>query len=139
MDLASVAASVVLGIVGIAVPYGLVLGQQAVNAHVHDARLRQWATGALSAAGKAYVTVLAMRQADPTAPIGDLVQKAVHQEAEMFMINHAENAKAIDATPVDGHSAVKGQLGVLLAADPTVSVAAAPVVMVEVSPPPVKA
>ncbi len=126
MDLTAIASSAALGVVSIAVPYGLLLGQQAVNAHIRDARLRQWATGALSAAGKAYATILTMREAQPNAAIGDLIHAAVKREADMLMINYSATAKAVGATPIDANSAVKGQLGGMLANDPTVSVAAAP-------------
>lgn len=102
--------------------WGLVLAQKYVDANVKDKRLKQWADGALSAAGKAYIILTDLRRANPTTPLPQLVQRAVAQTAGKFYEGYqpAVGSK-IGASQDDAESRVKGELGVLLAADPTVS------------------
>lgn len=105
-------------------PVALILARQWVASHVKSQRLRQWADGALSAAGRAYVLLVQLRQANPGAPLDQLVQQAVGRTAQDLMTDYRETAAAIGADTADAASRVKGNLGALLAADPTVSVAA---------------
>lgn len=104
-------------------PVALILARQWVNSHVKSQRLRQWADGALSAAGRAYVLLVQLRQANPGAPLDQLVQQAVNRTTQDLMSDYQQTATAIGATTADAASRVKGGLGTLLAADPTVSVA----------------
>lgn len=114
----------VFGLGAIAVPYGLVLLRAYVNANVKNAKLNAWANGAISFAGQAYVDLVALRQAYPSAPLKQLINEAVQKQATEFMASYKETADTIGATKDDAVNKITGELGQTLAVDPTVSVAA---------------
>lgn len=113
---------VALAIIG----YVLILTKRWVDLHVKNQLLRQWADGALSAAGKAYIIFVALRQANPNETFEALTHKAADITANDFFNSYkgviAKLAVAgVEATPKDAKSRVLGDLGPMLASDPTVS------------------
>lgn len=110
-------------IAAVAVPYGLVLLRSYVNANVKNATLNTWANGAISFAGKAYVDLVAFRQANPSTPLKQLIDEAVQKQATEFFASYKETAATLGATKDDAVSKVAGALGDKLANDPTISVA----------------
>lgn len=124
MDWQTIATGVATTIFVAGFPYGLYLAQQWSNAHIKNAQMKQWADGVMSAAGRGYVAIVAARQASPTTPLVALVRDEAKRQGQQLMLDYAENADKLGATQADAQSRVTGALGVMLAADPTVSVAA---------------
>ncbi len=102
----------------VVLPYAGYLAQRWVESHVKDQVLKQWATGAFSAAGKAYVMLADLRQKNPTAPFDQLIQHVVTKTAADLMTSYSQTATKIGATEADAQSRITGDLGGLLAADP---------------------
>lgn len=116
---------VILSIVStIAVPYVLVLAQKWANANAQDRALARWTAGAASFAAQAYIDLARARDANPSAPLQTLVHGVAKTAAAQLMLSYRETADKVGATTADGVSKVKGEIGKLLAVDPTVAVVA---------------
>jgi hypothetical protein len=107
-----------------AVPYALYLFHVWVAEHVKSAAGLRWAAGAESFAGQAYVALVQARAANPTVPLGELIRPLVAQKTEDFLRKYEQTAAALGANAIDAQTRLTGALGPMLAADPTVSVAA---------------
>lgn len=116
---------VILSIVStVVVPYVIVLAQKWANANAQDRALARWTAGAASLAAQAYIDLGRARAANPSAPLQTLVHSVAETAAARLMQSYRETADQVGATPADGLSKVKGEIGKLLAVDPTVTVLA---------------
>lgn len=122
MNWTDIVSTVVLSVMGLAVPYALMLFRQRVVANVQDEKVKQWMDGAAVAAGRAYGTLMRLKEQNPTAPISTLMWRAAADEASMFFVSYRDKSAAIGATPEDAQTRVRGELGKLLAVDPNITV-----------------
>lgn len=106
----------------VAVPYGLALAQQAITTQIRDQRLAQWATGAVSFAGQAYADLVRLRASGSSASLSGMIEQVVRENAAKLLASYATTAMAIGAGTADAQTRLRGELGKLLAADPTVTV-----------------
>jgi hypothetical protein len=88
-----------------------------VRRHIKDARLAQFAAGAISAAGRAVLEVDRLR-AEKGLSLEQAAQMAVREEAASFFQLHRDNFEALGANLADAEARVRGELGVLLASQP---------------------
>jgi hypothetical protein len=103
--------------------WGLRIAQIWVDAHIQNAAAQRWASGALSAAGRAYTELVRLRQQQPTAKLEDLVPLVVTDFGTQFFKGYADTADLLGGTVNDARQRVAGALGEMLAKDPSVSIA----------------
>lgn len=132
MNWSEILTTVALGVIGLVMSYGLALAQQWINAHIKDEKTRQWMEGAAVAAGRAYGTLMRLKEGNPTASVSTLARRAVESEAATFFALYREKSEAIGATPEDATTRVSGEMGKLLAADPNITVEPVAVVVPKV-------
>lgn len=122
MNWSDIITSIALSVIGLAVPYALVLFRQKVVANIKDEKIKQWVEGAGVAAGRAYETLMRLKENNPGASISTLARRAAESEARMFFALYEEKSKEIGATAEDATTRVRGEMGKLLAADPNITV-----------------
>ncbi len=85
-----------------------------VQRYVADARLAQWAQGAIAAAGRVAIAVKAARQRSPATPIDALLRVEASAEAQRFFASYSATARSLGATVDDATSRIQGEAGRML-------------------------